>query len=106
MFLTKVESAKVPLLKFTYCLDKDIRFKSFQMCQEKVDFDLLFASVKKSPQTGGYDIHGHGKLLDDMNEFSMNREQLATFTSLTGAITSICEELPISQQFYCILLYL
>jgi hypothetical protein len=79
--LEKVDS-KVPILKFSYCLDKNI--EASKKCEETVDFDLMFAAVRKNTQ-GDYDIDGHANLLNDNNNpYSLSREQFATLTALTG----------------------
>jgi hypothetical protein len=77
--LEKVD-ARVPLLKFSYCLDKN--FEASTKCEKKVDFDLLFAAVRKNSK-GDYDIDGHANLLNDTND-KLSREQFVTLTSLTG----------------------
>jgi hypothetical protein len=56
-----------------------------------VEFDLLFAAVKQLPHGTAYDIDGHAKLLATKNEFSMSREELGTFTSLTGYFINLCQ---------------
>jgi hypothetical protein len=57
-----------------------------------VEFDLLFAAVKQKQSAGGeskYDIDGHAKLLEKMNEFTMKPEDLATHTALKGVLKAV-----------------
>ena len=83
MYLKKVDG-RFPLLKFSYCLDRDIKSKPFTKCQEAVEFDLLFAAVKENIAAAAYDIDGYVEELDVKNESAMSREEFATFSSLIG----------------------